>query len=127
MLPRQERQDGEPNASGERSAPALSREMETGERPAPVAALSPAKKAALLAFLCGDGTLHKSRGVWTGQPAKACDQRIYGITIADLARDGMLTLTKIGKSASAQLTARGSWFARTLAAGTSANELSWDT
>jgi len=43
-----------------------------------------------------------------------------GITIADLSRDGMLTLTVIGKSASARLTARGSWFARTLAAGMSA-------
>jgi hypothetical protein len=38
------------------------------------------------------------------------------MTIADLARDGMLTVTMIGKSASARLTPRGTWFARSLAA-----------
>jgi hypothetical protein len=38
------------------------------------------------------------------------------MTIADLARDGILTVTMIGKSASARLTPRGAWFVRTLAA-----------
>jgi hypothetical protein len=38
------------------------------------------------------------------------------MTVADLGRDGMLTLTVLGKSASAQLTTRGNWFARTAAA-----------
>ena len=39
---------------------------------------------------------------------------ISGSTIADLARDGMLALTTINRLASAQLTERGKWFARTL-------------
>jgi hypothetical protein len=39
---------------------------------------------------------------------------ISGGTIADLARDGMLALTTINRLASAQLTERGKWFARTL-------------
>jgi hypothetical protein len=38
------------------------------------------------------------------------------MTVADLGRDGMLILTVLGKSASAQLTTRGNWFARTAAA-----------
>jgi hypothetical protein len=37
------------------------------------------------------------------------------MTIADLARDGLLTVNVVGKSASARLTPRGAWFARTLA------------
>ena len=51
------------------------------EQPAPVAILSPAERVALVTCLYGDGTLHKSRGVWT------------------------LKLTVIGKSAFAQLAA----------------------
>jgi hypothetical protein len=99
-------------ASGSESTPAL----QACERPAPIAILSPAKKTALIAFLHGTGTLHKSRGVWTPAPARASNPRIYGTTIADLARDGLLTVAVVGKSASARLTARGTWFARTLAA-----------
>jgi hypothetical protein len=45
-----------------------------------------------------------------------CDKRISGVTVADLGRDGMLTLTMLGRNASARLTTRGSWFARTVAA-----------
>lgn len=104
------------NSSGEPTAPATFPQLEAGERPAPTAVLSAPKRAALLACLYGGGTLHKSRGVWTAQPARAFDKRIYGMTIADLARDGMLTLTVTRKSASGRLTPRGLWFARTLAA-----------
>jgi hypothetical protein len=100
----------------EPTAAATSPQLEPGERPAPIAILSAAKRAALIAFLHGDGVLHKSRGVWTASPARASGARIYGMTIADLARDGMLTVTMIGKSASARLTPRGTWFARSLAA-----------
>ncbi len=88
---------------------------QAGERPAPVAILSPAKRAALLAFLDGDGTLHKSRGVWIAQPGMLSGARIYGMTIADLAREGMLTVTVSRRSASARLTPRGKWFVQTLA------------
>lgn len=101
--------------------------LQPGERPAPVAILSPAKRAALLAFLHGDGTLHKSRGAWIAQPAPFSAARIYGMTIADLAREGMLTVTVSRKNASARLTPRGKWFAQTLAAETRADECSGDS
>jgi hypothetical protein len=90
-------------------------QLQASERPAPVAILSPAKRTALLAFLDGDGTLHKSRGAWIAQPGILSGARIYGMTIADLAREGMLTLTVTRKDATARLTPRGKWFAQTLA------------
>src|SRR5260370_23182747 len=83
---------------------------------APIAILSPAKRAALIACLGGDGNLHKQHGVWIPGSAGICDKRISGVTVADLGRDGMLTLTMLGRNASARLTTRGSWFARTVAA-----------
>jgi hypothetical protein len=43
------------------------------------------------------------------------EKPISGATVADLGRDGMLTLTMLRGSASARLTARGDWFARTVA------------
>jgi hypothetical protein len=79
---------------------------------APTTMLSAAKRAALLACLA-NGTLCKQRGVWTSP--RDTESRIAGITVADLARDGMLTVSVIGRRAVAQLTVRGSWFARTLA------------
>ena len=116
MLEKYQKHDEEPNSVSERIEPTAFLQLEAGELPAPIDILSPAKRAALVAFLYGDGSLHKSHGVWTAQPAIACTERIYGVTIADLARDGMVILTLIGKSASARLTPRGDWFARTLAA-----------
>ena len=86
------------------------------EAKAPVAILSPAKRTALLACLKGGGSLHKQRGVWVPSSIGPSDKRISGITVADLGRDGMLTLTFVGRHASAHLTTRGSWFARTAAA-----------
>jgi hypothetical protein len=77
--------------------------------------LTPAKRAALIACLISGGTLHKQRGVWTPASAGPGDRRVAGITVADLSRDGMLTVTVLSKHASAQLTTRGSWFARTAA------------
>jgi len=105
----------EESSGGEASSSHSMPAPQADERPAPIAVLSPAKRAALIAFLHSDGTLHKSRGVWTAQPARASNPRIYGTTIADLARDGLLTVNVVGKSASARLTPRGAWFARTLA------------
>jgi hypothetical protein len=109
----------EESSSGEANTPESLPPVQADERPAPIAILSAVKRAALIAFLHGDGTLHKSRGIWCAQPAKACEPRIYGMTIADLARDGMLTVIVTRTSASARLTPRGNWFARTLAAQTS--------
>ena len=80
---------------------------------APTAILSSAKRAALIACLNG-GSLHKRCGVWTVR-ANASDNPISGATVADLGRDGMLTLSVLRGSASARLTARGNWFARTVA------------
>ena len=90
--------------------------MLTPDEPrAPISILTPAKRAALIACLIGGGTLHKQRGVWTPASAGPGDKHIAGITVADLSRDGMLTITMLSKHASAQLTTRGSWFARTAA------------
>jgi hypothetical protein len=66
--------------------------------------------------LKGGGSLHKRYGVWVSEAAGTDDKPVSGMTVADLSRDGMLTITMLGKSASAQLTTRGSWFARTAAA-----------
>jgi hypothetical protein len=88
-------------------------QLAPNEPKAPTAILSPAKRAALMACLNGSGTLHKQRGVWTPDSGA---MRISGTTVADLGRDGLLTLTVLGRHASARLTVRGSWFARTAAA-----------
>jgi hypothetical protein len=53
--------------------------------------------------------------VWTVPSAMSDEKPISGATVADLGRDGLLALTALGRSKSAQLTQRGSWFARTLA------------
>jgi hypothetical protein len=90
--------------------------LASNEQPAPTAILSPAKRAALLACLKGGGILHKRHGAWVSEAAGADDKPVSGMTVADLSRDGMLTITMLGKSASAKLTTRGSWFARTAAA-----------
>jgi hypothetical protein len=84
------------------------------ERRAPTAILSSAKRAALIACLTG-GSLHKRCGAWTVSCANASDNPISGVTVADLGRDGMLTLTVLRGGGSARLTERGNWFARTVA------------
>jgi hypothetical protein len=84
------------------------------ERRAPTAILSSAKRVALIACLNG-GSLHKRCGVWTAPSANVGDKPISGVTVADLGRDGMLTLTMLRGSASARLTARGNWYAQTVA------------
>ena len=86
----------------------------SAEGRAPTAILSSAKRAALIACLNG-GSLHKRCGVWTAPYASTGEKPISGATVADLRRDGMLTLTVLRGSASARLTARGDWFARTVA------------
>jgi hypothetical protein len=83
---------------------------------APTALLSMAKRAALIACL-KDGTLCKQRGVW--MPPSDADGRIASTTIADLARDGMLTLSICGRRGVAHLTVRGRWYAKTIASALS--------
>ena len=85
---------------------------------APIAILSPAKRNALVACFNAGG-VHKKDGAWHGPPG---GKPVSGMTIADLARDGMLTVTTNHRFGSAQLTERGNWFARTLLCqGTTAN------
>ena len=86
------------------------------EARAPTENLSPTRLAALVACIKGDGTLHKCQGVWKSPCAGSCDRPIFGVTVADLSREGMMTVTGSGKNAVARLTVRGSWFARTAAA-----------
>jgi hypothetical protein len=82
----------------------------SGEPRAQIAILSTAKRNALLT--CVDaGGLHKKDGAWHGAPG---GKPVSGVTVADLARDGMLTLTTDHGHALARLTERGNWFARTL-------------
>jgi hypothetical protein len=73
------------------------------------------KRAALIACLNGDGAPHKRYGVWSPSYVGTLEMRISGVTVADLSRDGMVIITVIRGSASARLTARGAWFARTAA------------
>jgi hypothetical protein len=92
------------------------KKVASGDEPrAPTAILSPAKRAALIACLIG-GKFYKQCGVWTTPSASAGDKPISGGTVADLGRDGMLTLSVLHGSASARFTACGSWFARTAVA-----------
>jgi hypothetical protein len=82
-----------------------------------IAILSPAKRNALIACF-NASALKKKDGAWLGLPD---GKRTSGVTVADLARDGMLTLTTDRRTASAQLTERGNWFARTLLCDENAN------
>ena len=84
------------------------------ERLAPIEKLSPIKQRTLVVCLEADGMLHKCSGAWTPAHAES-HERISGITVADLSRDGLLTITVIDKRKSARLTPRGIWFARTAA------------
>jgi hypothetical protein len=72
--------------------------------------LSPAKQAALMNCLTNNG-LHKVAGAWQGRSGT----RISGLTVADLARDGMLDVNKpLGL---AQLTEKGLRQAQALSKG----------
>jgi hypothetical protein len=105
---------GEPASRREPNSATLLLLLSPDERRAPTAILSPAKRAALIACLNG-GILHKQCGVWIAPSASTCDKPISGVTVADLGRDGMLTLTMLRGSAYARLTARGNWYAQTVA------------
>jgi hypothetical protein len=84
--------------------------LTSSEPRAPIAILSAAKRNALAACFNASG-LQKKDGAWHGPPG---GKPVSGVTIADLARDGMLTVTTNHRIGSARLTERGNWFARTL-------------
>jgi len=91
-------------------SPASVSVLAAGERHAPIARLSPSKRYALVACFNGGG-LTKKDGAWHGASG---GKPVSGITTADLARDGMLTVTTKHRNGSARLTELGNWFARTL-------------
>jgi hypothetical protein len=78
--------------------------LAANEPRAPIAVLTGAQRKALMVCLEA-GTIHRYGG----------EARISGITVADLARDGLLSIDAVGKTRTARLTMRGSWFARTVA------------
>ena len=76
----------------------------------PASILSPTQRTALAE--CGKtGGLYKRDGVWRGS---SLGPAINGNTIANLARDGLLTIEKNGLVGSATLTEKGDWFSRAL-------------
>ena len=77
---------------------------------APVAVLSPTKRTAVIECFNNNG-LHKRRGYWWGTLE---GKHISGVTVADLARDGIFSVVINLRHGSARLTERGQWFARTL-------------
>lgn len=82
------------------------------ETPAPIIGLSMAKHIALIECHIA-GQLNKLHGSWGAEGTLA---RIAGVTVSDLARDGMLVVnTASFRKATARLSERGAWFARTLA------------
>jgi hypothetical protein len=100
----------EPASRSETVSPSSVSVLAPGERHAPIADLSPSKRSALVACFNAGG-LSKKDGAWHGAPG---GKPVYGITTADLARDGMLIVTTNHRNGSARLTERGNWFARTL-------------
>ena len=101
-------QDAIPQDTNVEIAPLLP--LAPSEPRALIAILSTAKRNALVACFNGSG-LRKKDGAWHGPPD---GKPVSGVTVADLARDGMLTLTTDHRLGSARLTERGNWFARTL-------------
>jgi hypothetical protein len=74
----------------------------------PVQKLSPSKRKALVACLASDGVLYRCNGAWASGGA---GDIIFGITVADLIRDGLLALSTNHKRAPAQLTPLGKLYA----------------
>ena len=76
----------------------------------PASILSPTERTAL-----GEcektGGLYKQDGVWRGS---SVGPPINGKTIANLARDGLLTVEKNGAVGSARLTDKGEWLSQAL-------------
>ncbi len=97
----------EDNAPGETARP-LAR-LAAAPR-AQVAGLSPAKRHALTACFHA-GALNKRKGAWHGG---ADSKPVSGVTVADLARDGLLSLLIEPRGGTARLTERGTLFAHAL-------------
>ena len=84
----------------------------TTNRPrAPIAVLSLAKRTAMIECFNNSNGLHKHNGCWCGEPK---GKHISGVTVADLARDGMFSVVTNRSHGSARLTERGQSCARAL-------------
>ena len=90
--------------------PILPPVLTADKRRAPIAILSPTKRFAIIECFSNSG-LHKRNGYWWGTPE---GKHISGVTVADLARDGVFSVERNLPYGSAFLTERGRWFARTL-------------
>jgi len=104
-------------------APPLARaldNLQAAEQRARVAVLSAAKRYALVACFNAGG-LNKKSGAWHGT---ADGKPICGVTVADLARDGLMSLSTENRLGTARLTERGSSCARTLIADAASAEAS---
>jgi hypothetical protein len=82
------------------------------KRRAPISHLSAVDQFAVIESF-NNGALQKRDGCWYGS---LDGKPISGNTVANLCRDGLLSVTKKKLTGSAQLTERGEWFARTLLA-----------
>src|ERR1700694_1870166 len=76
------------------------------KRRAPVAVLSPTKRTAVIECFNNNG-LHKRRGYWWGTPE---GKHISGVTVADLARDGIFSVVINLRHGSARPTERADSF-----------------
>jgi len=92
------------------STPTLPPLIVANKQRASVADLSPTKRTAVIECFNSDG-LHKRAGYWWGAPE---GKHISGVTVADLARDGIFSVITNLRHSSARLTERGLSFARTL-------------
>jgi hypothetical protein len=106
----------EPRSQSAAALSAGSSLLTSMERCSLVANLSSTKRNALIACF-NAGALHKNAGAWHGP---AGSKPVAGTTIADLSRDGMLTVTTNRRLGSAHLTERGNLFAQELLHGESA-------
>jgi hypothetical protein len=79
-----------------------------GDQRPPTQKLSLSKRKALVACLANDGMLYRCNGVWA---ASGTSDIIFGTTVADLIRDGLLALATSDKRAPAQLTPLGKLYA----------------
>src|SRR5258708_39571726 len=96
-----------PASQNELISPARLLPLAPSEPRALIAILSPAKRNALVACFNANG-LHKKDGAWHGPPD---GKPVSCVTVADLARDGMLTLSTDHRLISARFNARGDLFA----------------
>jgi hypothetical protein len=104
------RLDGKHDEKRGQPFPSSRSKVVTKERRAPIAILSVTKRTAVVECFHNNG-LQKLNGYWGGTLG---GRHISGVTVADLARDGLFSVITNRPHASARLTELGQCFARTL-------------